>query len=523
MFKYFKNFNKDKVFQAPGGYTEVLFKNGNFLFQKFWYVPWLNYNFTLLPGKKKGISGSTLGGYNVSINKFINEERKKAAATVLRFIGSLEMQKKIINEYEFLTSISSLYEDKDVCSHMNCELLRNIQFVARPTVNSSDYSKYSEQFRNAVFKYIYGDDDDLSTVINEIEHLTKPYYITINPKMNLCLFIITILTFLSSILMIFSLIFLFKEKFKANLKFLPTDFWILSIIGAVLIMNSFYLNIGKINILKCFIKSLILIIGFDFNMIPILYKLLVNFPIENKYSKWIAKNKLIFFSLFIIYDIIIIGITLISSSLYINRILTKDGVPFDICKLGLIGYHLILLTLILKGLISFIMIIFVFLEWHLEQTINDIKFTLSAITVDILCFIIIFIMIFTNFKYNYYIVYQKILSIILYIFSFSNYIFLYLIKIIKLYIKNDNYYVRNNVNEYYKTNGQNDTENSTNIIETIETDSNIENYYNNRVARSSFDSAIQRMIKCHYQSKIENHEGPTSKFQAPRNNTFYSN
>ncbi|OUM68258.1 hypothetical protein PIROE2DRAFT_4141, partial [Piromyces sp. E2] len=272
-------------FEASGEYTERIFQTGNFLFQKFWYVPWLKYNFTILPGYKKGISGSALGGYNIGINKNINTSRKKAAAVVLDFIISVQMQKNLIGKYKFLTAISSLYDDEDVCNNIDCNSLKKIQFIVRPTSNSSDYSDYSKRFRNAAYKYVF-DNKNLYEVIDEMEHLTKPYIINLNPKKNIIGFINSILIFICSIIMIYSLKYLFIDKYRSNFEFLPKDFWIIFVLGAFIIMNTFFVDIGKITVTKCKLKIILLNLGFDLNLVPILYKLLINFPIENIEQKF---------------------------------------------------------------------------------------------------------------------------------------------------------------------------------------------------------------------------------------------
>jgi len=48
-----------------------------------------------LPGVKEGISGTTVLGYNIGINKPISEESKSKMKYVLSFICSENIQKKL--------------------------------------------------------------------------------------------------------------------------------------------------------------------------------------------------------------------------------------------------------------------------------------------------------------------------------------------------------------------------------------------------------------------------------------------
>jgi len=509
-----KKKKKDKMFETTSGQTKLIFQTGNFLFQKFWYVPWLNYNFTILPGNMDGISGSALGGYNIGINKYINHEKKMAAATVLKFITSPEMQKKLIKDYKFLTAIPSLYDDEEVCNSIDCNSLKKVQFIVRPTSNSSDYSDYSERFRNSAFEYIFKN-KDISDVVDEIEHITKPYDITLNPKNNITEFILSILIFICSIVMIISIKYIFIDKYKSNFEFLPKDFWIIYIVGAFIMMNAYYIDLGKTDITKCKFKIILLNIGIDLNLLPILYKLLINFPIENKYSKWISRNRYKFLLVFIIFNLSFICY-FSTITFNINKIKMKDNRIYNICEIGKNGQIVLFILLLLKNIRLLVMFLFIFLEWNIRQTSYDIRHILSTISIDIICFIILYTIIFTKLKYNYYSVHHIIFSGILFIFALSNYIYLYLIKIIRLYISKD-------LKQQQNTNQQS-TENentTTNEISTTETNNN-SNYSHIFIKGSndSLSSTFQKMVEYHYKRKIEPNKSQKIAFTSSSVDSF---
>jgi len=66
----------------------------NAIFVKFYSMKFPNFKMTILPGIKKGISGTSVVGYNIGIADAISEERKKASLEVLKFITSKDIQKK---------------------------------------------------------------------------------------------------------------------------------------------------------------------------------------------------------------------------------------------------------------------------------------------------------------------------------------------------------------------------------------------------------------------------------------------
>jgi len=282
MKKLMKEVSSMDVFRATENeVTNQRFESGKFLFQKFWYRPQNNmYQYSTLPGKSVGVTGSTLGGYNLAINNYISDEKKAAAVTVFKYITSYETQKRMVSKYHYFSAIPSIYSDPDVCSNVNvnCEVFKNTQFIARPASSVGDYSLYSEKFRGYIYKFLYDDE------ITAVEALKKVYEISILHTINLdrdesVVGFINVVTITAlSVIILFSTIFIFRDKFKPFLKFLPIDFWCISIMGSYLMMHALYAEIGEINTVKCHIKPIFLTLGFTLSYIPVFYKLVVNFP-----------------------------------------------------------------------------------------------------------------------------------------------------------------------------------------------------------------------------------------------------
>ncbi|KAG4089319.1 periplasmic binding protein-like II [Neocallimastix lanati (nom. inval.)] len=139
--KQIKNeISSDFVFKSNLYYTFENIFNENFIFAKLWYASKFHdtYDYTILPGSKSGISGSIIGGYSVGINKHITDEKKEASVTAFKFIISSYIQKILIIERRLNSPLSSLYDDKEVCSVVDCPFYKSLQVVTRP--NSSTYN-----------------------------------------------------------------------------------------------------------------------------------------------------------------------------------------------------------------------------------------------------------------------------------------------------------------------------------------------------------------------------------------------
>ncbi len=120
-----------------------------------------------LPGNHEGISASTFTGQYLGINKYISEEKANAAAIVLQFLASKEFQKKVIleNDHIYYSAIPSLYDDEEICSVVDCDLMKNIQPVLMPI--REDYDSFSNNIRHSIYKYLY-EEASVNEAINNI-------------------------------------------------------------------------------------------------------------------------------------------------------------------------------------------------------------------------------------------------------------------------------------------------------------------------------------------------------------------
>jgi len=294
------------------GYELIL--TGKILFTNFFYYIFNNpyYEITAYPGVKEGISGSTIIGNNIAMGYTTDEERKNATIIAYSYLTSKELQKEfVINKYIF-SSIPSIYQENEVCSKVNCNLYNSIQPFGRPTFNVDDYDAFSDHFRVNVFDYIFRN-KSLNEVLRNIDDYTRVYYISLDTEETVIglvsIIVVSVLTFFMTI----SLIFLYLKKYKPIFKFLTSDFWILEYLGNVIVLNNIWTEIGKRTTFLCDLNRILIIVGITCNIVPILHKLIISFPVQNNIIKWINDHKYIFISIFFLIDLMTCTIFLIPS------------------------------------------------------------------------------------------------------------------------------------------------------------------------------------------------------------------
>ncbi|KAG4100518.1 periplasmic binding protein-like II [Neocallimastix lanati (nom. inval.)] len=448
--------SSNEIFQSNEMFTGSKFSSNQFLFQKFWYFPSITaYKFALLPGRKEGISGSVIGGYNLGMSKYINEERRNAAITAFKFLTSKELQKKMVLENNVISAIPSLYEDDDVCSFLDCDIFKNTQLTNRPTNKISDYDEYSKKFREYIYDYLYGNKTS-TEVLKSIDDITRIYSISFDSFLGVFVFSLTIFF---SLIMLSSLLYLKVEKFSFRLNFLSKSLLILSVIGGCIFLNSLNTEIGEIKKIRCHIELIMLCIGETLNIVPVLCQLMINFPEENKYSRWISNHKFIFVSIFVILSIIE-SVLMFIKPYNVKKYRISNGELYRICEIDSnFGKVLIFMIILNKSFVYLCLGFLIFVEWSIKETSTDLKFLLSAIAIDILCLLIHVGLKFTNLKNKYYNIYFAVYSALIFIYSFSNYMFLYGLKYFICFIKidNENEIIIKNMYKQYnnKSNAQN--------------------------------------------------------------------
>ncbi|OUM68452.1 hypothetical protein PIROE2DRAFT_3912 [Piromyces sp. E2] len=289
--------------------------DGNALFLNYWIYPSISdiYYKSVHPGHMKGVSGSISQYFNIGVSKYIDDdERKNATITVLKYITSINIQKELVKKKIIVSGITNLYKEEEVCQLYNCDLLRSINFLGRPLDKMNDYDYYSRKFRRNIYDFLYGNEAP-SNVLQKIDDLTKIYYISLNTKDSYIGLLSFIVCIAFIVIMLSSLIFLFRENYDPFFKFLSGDGWIMIILGFIFIVGSCIVTLGKINSKKCEFSEILYFSGIYLIFIPVLYKLIINLPIYNNFSEWIENHKFLYKLFF--YSVLII----MFSILYVNE------------------------------------------------------------------------------------------------------------------------------------------------------------------------------------------------------------
>ncbi|OUM60623.1 hypothetical protein PIROE2DRAFT_13569 [Piromyces sp. E2] len=214
------------------------------------------YSLSILPGFHEGVSGSIIGGYNLGICQYSKNEKKEAAITALKYITSKECQKKYILERGIFSGIKSLFDDEEVCQKVDCNFRKSVQPLRRPFSNSFDYDIYTNKYRKYIFEFLYGN-EEVEQVLQNVEDITKIYYVSFDGKMAYLGFITVILSSLLTVIVVVSVFCIFNNKFESYFNLLSNDFWIIIAVGLIIIINSSYFDFGLKNEFKFIEKVLI--------------------------------------------------------------------------------------------------------------------------------------------------------------------------------------------------------------------------------------------------------------------------
>ncbi|OUM63564.1 hypothetical protein PIROE2DRAFT_9844, partial [Piromyces sp. E2] len=263
-----KEISTDEEFKSQDDYSLTELLRGSSIFIKYWImaepinsIVLSKYEMTALPGYFEGVSSSRMGGFNVAINKNIenNKEKVDAAIQFLKYATSKEVQKYLFLRGDSVPVMNSLYEDKELCNSgsRNCEMLKNLQHMKKPKERNNEIPDYDKMFYLYSKQYLY-EGKSIKQTLDNLENISKIYYISLDSN----------------------------ESLTGLIRM-----WILVIVGIVTTMMSLLTNIGKITDQKCNLKILIFTLGYTLTIVPLLCQFIRNFPEKNKFSRWVKKHK----------------------------------------------------------------------------------------------------------------------------------------------------------------------------------------------------------------------------------------
>lgn len=301
----------------------------------------------------------------------------------------------------------------------------------------------------------------ISEVIKNIDDMTKYYSFSLKTDDSYIGLIVFIIYIVVLVIMISSTLILYIKKLKLQFHFLTNDFWIISMFGSIIYLSTILTLYGDITNIKCQLRMILISIGFIFNFIPILYILIIHFK-DNTVSEWINKHRFRFL-LTLILIMILLNSLLFIPSYNIKNIVVLDGQNFHKCIMtDAFGINILYFILSLY-IINIIFIIFlIYMEWNNNEIHFYNKILIFLIIMDILILIIYFF--FSYIEINNFIAYNLILLSNIYLFSISNYIFIFGIRLISPSTTNDDVELsecysneRQSANTYYLISDANST------------------------------------------------------------------
>jgi len=411
-----------EIYASAEDYNILLLNTGKILFANFWDIDHhiKNYQMSVIPGKKKGINGSCIGGFLIGMNKYISDEKKEAAATVIQHLTSESVQKSIIIKYfHAFSGLSKLYEEKDTCVEFECGLAKKVQGIERPSSLISDYNMYSRKMIDLIFNFLYNN-KPVTETLDEMEKLFSKY----GPNDSSLSFemLIALIGLFTLIILIY--VFMYISKYKKYLSFLSSDLWFLYLVGVLMVVSSGFAFYGNISNNSCYINHILLSLGVTLSYAPLLYQLTVNIPLINKFSEWAKRNKKFFIGLLIFFE----GLTYLFfmyAPYQIQKIHTHTRNNSNKCKSENTNYRLamIVFQVLLKFIIFICLNLLIYLEWNMEVTYYDLRVIIVTLILNATEFCICFVAQFI--EINHYVVYFA--SVIFY--GITNIIILLFLKI----------------------------------------------------------------------------------------------
>ncbi|OUM66092.1 hypothetical protein PIROE2DRAFT_20224 [Piromyces sp. E2] len=166
--------SSEEIFSSTDTYSITSIISGDILFSKFWNIPYPfpGYDKIVLVGKNEGVSGTTIGGYNLGICKYIDDKNKEAAAKVVEFFTSKEYQKRIATDKQSISAMTSIYDDEEVCNAIDCNFVKQFQPIARPSYYVDDYDVFSARVIENIRKFFNGN-LTANEALNNINSIVK--------------------------------------------------------------------------------------------------------------------------------------------------------------------------------------------------------------------------------------------------------------------------------------------------------------------------------------------------------------
>ncbi|OUM63096.1 hypothetical protein PIROE2DRAFT_10454 [Piromyces sp. E2] len=362
-------------------------KSSNCLFVKTWNnVEHSNdYEKVQMPGREDGISGTIIDGYNIGINKKISDSNKKLAAKVIKYFASFDFQKDVVMEWGYQSGLKDLYDDNSICqSYSQCQTFKNIQYIMKPIDATSDYPSYSRKFRNYLLQYLMNI-EELSVCLNNIQYLTRVFYEDRNFIGNR---IMTYIIGTTDLIIIYSYCYAHTKRHIKKFQFFNNIYWFFYLFGLILMMSYGFTGMGELTNAKCFIRPLVLSVGFTLSVTLICIRMLVNFPESNQhFVQFMEKHSALCVIFAVVVDVVLN--LLVQIDPFKVKVLTKGNIMYNTCKIqGNIGHMFTGFIYIYKIISVIVFSLIIFIEWNIKEYKNDVRLATASLFISVILYII---------------------------------------------------------------------------------------------------------------------------------------
>ncbi|OUM63572.1 hypothetical protein PIROE2DRAFT_61201 [Piromyces sp. E2] len=256
----------DEIFKGSLDYTILKIFDFKAIFVKMYYIPGFifegsPYVLAPMPGIKEGVSGTIQVGYNFGIANSIDKDKLEPAIKAIEYMTSREVQKELVLKEAIVSGITSLYEEKDVCSNINfCDFYKNPQIIMKPN-NVFKSDDYFDRYTSYFYEFLYKN-EKASDVLKKMNDLTKIYTVSLNKEdTSLGIFVVVVFTLLI-ICIVASMGLPFMKKYNNIFALLPKPYWIVLLMGIIMILSTGYTKLGTITVFKCHLNNIFLSLGF---------------------------------------------------------------------------------------------------------------------------------------------------------------------------------------------------------------------------------------------------------------------
>lgn len=362
-------------------------KSSNCLFVKSWNNLEHEdcYDIAPLPGRKDGISGSIINGYNIGINDKISEERKEVASKIIEYFASLDFQKDVIMELGYQSALKELYENDSICqSYSQCQTFKNIQYIFKPMDISDDYNEYSKKFRDYLMMYLMNV-EELQTCLQNIDYLTRIFY---QDSSYIGYKVLTYIIGATDLLILYSYCYAHTKKHIKKFQLFNNFYWFIYLFGLILIMSYGFTGMGELSNFKCRIRAFVLSIGFTLSNTLVCIKLIMNFPdSERHFVIFMEKHFGLCVFTAVLIDIVLNFLVYIDP--YRLVVLNEGNIMYNACRIqGSIGHMFTGFIYIYKIIIFIVWMIFIFIEWNIQSLKTDIRLATASLFISMIVYII---------------------------------------------------------------------------------------------------------------------------------------